>query len=235
MDIKKIYKKNKLFSFCNDYNIKKTELLEDNHNYFRYVCYNYLDFIKYIELPYIKKKNIYESVLIEFRKLPHIEFIIRNNILKLGTDWCHTVICGNLNYEMVNNICSNITVNSVGKSLGDTINISCISEITQYGLPLLLNLIPGYLGVVVLVENIPLIGSYAESIIDNFYWTIGFIISYMSINMTNYSNSTDYCAKTFFGTKWNMFFVLVSILILVSIHAYTFIKNNVFDIILGFF
>lgn len=134
-----------------------------------------------------------------------------------------------------NNICSNITVNSVGKSLGDTINISCISEITQYGLPLLLNLIPGYLGVVVLVENIPLIGSYAESIIDNFYWTIGFIISYMSINMTNYSNSTDYCAKTFFGTKWNMFFVLVSILILVSIHAYTFIKNNVFDIILGFF
>lgn len=111
MDIKKIYKKNKLISFCNEYNIKKTELLEDNHNYFRYVCYNYLDFIKYIELPYIKKKNIYESVLIEFRKLPHIEFIIRNNILKLGTDWCHTVICGNLNYEMVNNICSNISPN----------------------------------------------------------------------------------------------------------------------------
>ncbi len=111
MDIKKIYKKNKLILFCNDYNIKKTELLESNHNYFRYICYNYIDFIKYIELPYFKKKNINESVLIEFRKLPHVEFIIRNNILKLGPDWCHTIICGNINYDMINNICSNISPN----------------------------------------------------------------------------------------------------------------------------
>ena len=111
MDIKKLYKKNKLISFCKEYNVTKKDVIENNHNYFRYVCYNYIDFIKHIELPYLKKKNIYESVLIEFRNLPHIEFIIRNNILKLGTDWCHTVVCGNLNFDMIHSICSSISPN----------------------------------------------------------------------------------------------------------------------------
>ena len=50
-----------------------------------------------------------EAVLIEFRELPHIEFIIRNAIHKLGPLFSYTVICGNLNYYMVWYICKNIS------------------------------------------------------------------------------------------------------------------------------
>jgi len=67
--------------------------------------------MKYIILPKIKKESLYESVIVEFREFPHIEFIIRNTILKLGSKWSHTVICGNLNYDMISNICNNISEN----------------------------------------------------------------------------------------------------------------------------
>jgi hypothetical protein len=60
-------------------------------------------------LPKIKKSSLYEAVLIEFRNFPHIEFLIRNSILKLGQGWAHTVMCGNLNYEMVKKICTSIS------------------------------------------------------------------------------------------------------------------------------
>ena len=44
-----------------------------------------------------------ETVLIEFRPLPNLEFLIRNTIIKLK-DWNHTVVCGNINYNFIKNI-----------------------------------------------------------------------------------------------------------------------------------
>jgi hypothetical protein len=41
-----------------------------------------------------------ETVLIEFRKLRNVEFVVKNMILKLPT-WKHTVVCGNDNYEFL--------------------------------------------------------------------------------------------------------------------------------------
>lgn len=41
--------------------------------------------------------------------MPQLEFLIRNTIIKLGEDWCHTVICGNLNYCDVVEMCSKIS------------------------------------------------------------------------------------------------------------------------------
>jgi len=94
--------------YCNKYKINIVDLKENIH-YFRYSCMKMNFFMKNIILPKIKKESLYEAVFIEFRNFPHIEFNIRNAILKLGTKWSHTIICGNTNYSMVEQICNNIS------------------------------------------------------------------------------------------------------------------------------
>jgi hypothetical protein len=76
---------------------------------FRSICFNNLKLIRKIKLDDIDlgKKN--EAVLIEFRILPHLEFIVRNAILKLGNDFSHTIICGNTNYQFVKEFCKDIS------------------------------------------------------------------------------------------------------------------------------
>ena len=87
---------------------------EANHMSFRYLCCNYLSLIRILNLPTIPKKSTYEAVFIEYRCFPHIEFLIRNSIYRLGKDWCHTIVCGTKNYEyifkMVNKISPNIRI-----------------------------------------------------------------------------------------------------------------------------
>lgn len=97
--------------FCEIYNISNDIAKNEDIYIFRLLCYKLNYFIKYVNLPTIKKDSLYESVLIEFRVFPHIEFLIRNTIIKLGEDWSHTVICGNLNYDLLTNICTNISKN----------------------------------------------------------------------------------------------------------------------------
>jgi hypothetical protein len=76
---------------------------------FRELCSNNINYIRHIELPDFKIKSNYESVLIEYRCMPHLEFLIRNTIIKLGEDWSHTIICGNLNYSYVHDLCLKIS------------------------------------------------------------------------------------------------------------------------------
>jgi hypothetical protein len=52
-----------------------------------------------------------EAILIEFRILPHIEFILKNAIVKLGDSFSHTIVCGNVNYLMMKGICDDISPN----------------------------------------------------------------------------------------------------------------------------
>ena len=78
---------------------------------FRVFCSQYIPYIQNIELPIIQEKTMYEAVFIEFRILPHLEFLIRNTILKLGNEWCHTIVCGNLNYAHMKNLCNSISPN----------------------------------------------------------------------------------------------------------------------------
>lgn len=78
---------------------------------FRYICYKFNYFLKHIPLPKISKNKIYEAVFIDFRILPHIEFLIRNTILKLGSSWSYTIICGIDNYEYICDIVNNINKN----------------------------------------------------------------------------------------------------------------------------
>jgi hypothetical protein len=87
----------------------KKELDIDPKEEFRQICESYLDFIKYIDLPEIKKGQKNEAVLIEYRCFPHLEFLIRNAILKLGSEWSFSVVCGKLNYEFISNLCLKIS------------------------------------------------------------------------------------------------------------------------------
>jgi len=96
--------------FTEIYNIQKKELKESK-NEFKYWCFRHIENIKLVELPTIHLNLKYEAVLVDFRIIPHVEFIIRNNIIKLGSEWSFTVICGNLNYDFMLNLCKSISLN----------------------------------------------------------------------------------------------------------------------------
>jgi hypothetical protein len=107
----KIFNYYTLDDFCKKYNVNRHDVVSNNNYYFRYLCFKLNYFIKYDLLPKFPKDSLYEAVFIEFRNFPHIEFLIRNAILKLGSKWCHTIICGNLNYKLIKNICTSISPN----------------------------------------------------------------------------------------------------------------------------
>jgi tetratricopeptide (TPR) repeat protein len=92
-------------------NTTKESILYDPKVEFRYFCWNYLPIIRQLSHPKIEMGKTNEAVLIEFRCLPHLEFIIRNNIIKLGCEWSYTIICGNLNYEYMVSMCKLISSN----------------------------------------------------------------------------------------------------------------------------
>jgi hypothetical protein len=102
---------NRIDEFINIYQNIKQEIIDNNKIGFRYFCFKFLNYIRQINLPKIELNKYYEAVLIEFHCVPHIEFLIRNNILKLGSNWSYTIICGNLNYNFIKNICENISSN----------------------------------------------------------------------------------------------------------------------------
>lgn len=78
---------------------------------FRYMCFRYLEYARRWTLPPIQLHTKHEAVLIEFRPFPHLEFLLRNAIHKLGVGWSHTIVCGNRNYGMMEDICTDISKN----------------------------------------------------------------------------------------------------------------------------
>jgi hypothetical protein len=101
----------KLTDYCNLINVLPKEILSDPKKEFRYFCYYHTDLIRKLKLPDIKINQNNEAVLIEFRILHNLEFVIRNTIHKLGNDWSYTIICGNLNYDYLFNLCNSISNN----------------------------------------------------------------------------------------------------------------------------
>jgi hypothetical protein len=67
--------------------------------------------MRLIPLPKINKNSFFEAVFIDFRVLPNIEFIIRNAIFKLGSNWSYTIICGNDNHSFIKELVKNIDKN----------------------------------------------------------------------------------------------------------------------------
>ena len=105
--------------------ISKINSLYKNYNYIhnendlksihRFNCYKFTKIIRNIIIKdFGDTKNLKETLLIEFRPLPNLEFLIRNTIIKLP-NWNHTVICGNNNYEFIKKICDFICKDSESK------------------------------------------------------------------------------------------------------------------------
>ena len=97
--------------FLKIYKVDENNLFNNNHMFFRYLCHKQIKNIRNIEIPDFPINSNYETVLIEFRKFPHVEFLIRNTILKLDNKWSHTIICGNNNYKMMQKIVKKISSN----------------------------------------------------------------------------------------------------------------------------
>ena len=102
---------NKMKIFLKKYDTTYEKLINDPKIEFRFICFLGISYIRNIQLPEIIMNNQYEAVLIEFRSFPHLEFLIRNTILKLGKKWSFSVVCGRLNHEFIINMCNNISTN----------------------------------------------------------------------------------------------------------------------------
>jgi len=109
---------------------KDTDIEKDHKMNFRFLCFKNIPHIRKIKIPEIKQNLSKEAVLIEYRKFPHIEFLIRNAINKLGTTWSYSVICGTVNYEYVSAMCIKISPNiKVIKTNYENINTNTYSKI----------------------------------------------------------------------------------------------------------
>ena len=53
------------------------------------------------------------ELLIEFRILGHLEFLLKAFIIIKLPTWKHTIVCGNENYEFIKNLCNNILVDRI--------------------------------------------------------------------------------------------------------------------------
>ena len=95
-------------------NMKKvlSVINKDNKEKHRFICYQNINLISNIFVNEFGIDESKETILIEFRKFPHVEFLLRNIIHKLSKSWNHTIICGKENYDMMieinNKICKHI-------------------------------------------------------------------------------------------------------------------------------
>lgn len=98
----------KMNKFCDKMHMTREEVLSNPKNEYHYVCYCNLDYMRMMELAVVPNNSELEAVLIEFRCLPHLEFLLRNCIYKLGNKWSQTVVCGKKNYHYLVNIVKHI-------------------------------------------------------------------------------------------------------------------------------
>jgi hypothetical protein len=85
--------------------------INDPKVYFRNLCSHYINYIRQLEIPDIELNKINECVYIEYREFPHMEFLLRNSIIKLGPDWSYSVVCGIENYDYIKKMCALIHKN----------------------------------------------------------------------------------------------------------------------------
>ena len=129
--LKKQYE-DKMNLFIKKYNIcDENIIINEPKVEFRYFCFKHLDFMRNCFIaPKIELFSNYEAVFIEFRKFDHIEFILRNAILQLGSKWSFTVVCGNENYNFMITMCYNICKNI--KIIKTTFNSVTIEKYSDF-------------------------------------------------------------------------------------------------------
>ena len=102
--------------FCEEYGISEDDfyysrIYEGMKVRQRYLCWKYLPMLRdrVISETDVAVNSSMEAVFLEFRWFPHIEFIIRNAIIKLGPAWSHTIVCGLQNYKEMREMCDSIS------------------------------------------------------------------------------------------------------------------------------
>jgi hypothetical protein len=78
---------------------------------FKKYCIDSLTQLEKIPLPTIGMYNDYEAILVCFETSSHIEFILKNAMLRLGKKWSYSVVCSSSNYNFMFSICSKISEN----------------------------------------------------------------------------------------------------------------------------
>jgi hypothetical protein len=78
----------------------------------RIKCIHGIPTVRNINIEVVKKQPELETFLIEFRILPHLEFIIKNTIIKLP-NWNHSIVCGNNNYEFIKKISNSLSASNI--------------------------------------------------------------------------------------------------------------------------
>lgn len=93
---------------------------------FRACCLSLLPRMRLLQLPTpIVEGKENESVLIEFRVLPHLEFLLRNTLFRLpSAEWSHTVVCGAGNVDFVRSL-----VDSLGQNIG--VRVICLEKVVN--------------------------------------------------------------------------------------------------------
>ena len=74
-------------------------------------CENHINDFSNEKLHKLPKRSDYNAVLIEFRPMKHLEYIIRRFIYYLGTKWMYTIVCGKDNYDTITNIVNKLSHN----------------------------------------------------------------------------------------------------------------------------
>lgn len=59
----------------------------------------------------IPKESTQQTVIIENRKIPHIEYIMRKVVHLLDNQWCHCVVCTDDNFQYIEDLCGDIHTN----------------------------------------------------------------------------------------------------------------------------
>ncbi len=75
--------------------------VRDANSEFRQLCTQYMSYIRLLSLPEIPEQSTKEAVLVVFEQSPHIEFVIRNVILKFGETWSHSILCHESNVDFM--------------------------------------------------------------------------------------------------------------------------------------
>lgn len=76
----------------------------------RAYCLQGLQTLKNVALPEFGFYPLKETILIEYRELPHIEYLIYRTIMLLPSDWNHTIVCGRENANMVRDIANRLCI-----------------------------------------------------------------------------------------------------------------------------
>lgn len=59
--------------------------------------------------PRVDRTSSNKTLLVENRELPHMEFLLRNTVQKMGDGWGHVVYCSAANHDQIREICRDIS------------------------------------------------------------------------------------------------------------------------------